>query len=116
MLALAHHLQRAIDDGLVPDHAAIGRALGFTRPRVTQLLDLTLLAPDIQLHVLELEAVDGVEPVSERALRAVVRETDWQAQRVAWQRLLAARPRGENGALVSRRRGGRGGSAGAEGA
>jgi hypothetical protein len=33
---------------------------------VTQLLDLTLLAPDIQEAVLALEAVDGVEPMSER--------------------------------------------------
>jgi hypothetical protein len=47
MLALAHHLQSAIDRGLVADRAAVARKLGLTRARVTQLLDLLLLAPDL---------------------------------------------------------------------
>jgi hypothetical protein len=69
MLALAHKIQAAIDRGVVHDRAEVARRLGLTRARVTQLLDLTLLAPDIQEAVLALEAVDGAEPVSERALR-----------------------------------------------
>jgi len=69
MLALAHKIQHAIDRGVVIDRAEVARRLGLTRARVTQLLDLTLLAPDIQEAVLALEAVDGAEPVSERALR-----------------------------------------------
>lgn len=81
MLALAHHIQNAIDRGMVADRAAVARKLGFTRARITQLLDLLLLAPDIQARVLELEAVDGVEPMSERALRRIVRMGRWEAQR-----------------------------------
>jgi len=84
MLALAHHIQNAIDRGVVADRAAVARKLGFTRARITQLLDLLLLAPDIQAHVLELEAVDGVEPVSERRLRSVTRPGNWQDQRASW--------------------------------
>ena len=84
MLALAHHLQGAIDRGLVPDRAAVARRLGFTRARITQLLDLLLLAPDIQVKVLEMEAVDGREPASERTLLAVVRAGSWAEQRAAW--------------------------------
>jgi hypothetical protein len=84
MLALAHHLQGAIDRGLVPDRAAVARRLGFTRARVTQLLDLLLLAPDIQVKVLEMDAVDGREPTSERALRAVAHAGSWAEQRAAW--------------------------------
>jgi hypothetical protein len=80
MLALAHHIQNAIDRGVVADRAAVARKLGFTRARITQLLDLLLLAPDIQAHVLELEAVDGVEPMSERALRAVAHAGSWVEQ------------------------------------
>ena len=83
MLALAHHIQNAIDRGVVADRAAVARKLGFTRARITQLLDLVLLAPDIQARVLELEAVDGVEPMSERALRAVVQVATWEQQRAA---------------------------------
>lgn len=84
MLALGHHLQRLIDQGLVADRAGLARKLGLTRARVTQLLDLLLLAPDLQVAVLELEAVDGVEPMVERALRTVAHAGSWAEQREVW--------------------------------
>lgn len=87
MLALAHHLQRAIDQGLVADRAAIARNLGQTRARITQLLDLLLLAPDLQDRVLALESLDGVEPVTERILRVVSHAETWVEQRAAWAKL-----------------------------
>jgi hypothetical protein len=88
VLALAHKIQVAIDAGGVRDRADIARRLGFTRARITHILDLTLLAPDLQEQVLFLEAVDGVEPLSERALRAVARAPLWAIQRAAWIRIL----------------------------
>jgi hypothetical protein len=84
MLALAHHLQSAIDRGLAADRAAVARKLGLTRARVTQLLDLVLLAPDLQQAALALEAVDGAEPMSERAPRAVAHAGSWVEQREVW--------------------------------
>lgn len=84
MLALAHHLQRSIDQGLVADRAAVARGLGLTRARVTQLLDLLLLAPDLQLAVLEMEAMDGVEPATERPLRRIAHLAHWTDQRREW--------------------------------
>jgi len=81
VLALAHHLLVAIDRGLVADRAAVARMLGLTRARVTQLLDLLLLAPDLQEAVLPLEAVDGAEPLAERALRTVAHAGSWVDQR-----------------------------------
>jgi hypothetical protein len=80
MLALAHKIQQAIDRGVVPDRAEVARRLGLTRARVTQLLDLTLLAPDLQEHILFSEAVDGQEPLSERTLRDAVHAEDWAKQ------------------------------------
>lgn len=88
MLALAHHLSAAIEQGAVADQATVARRLGLTRARITQLLDLTLLAPDVQEQVLELEAVDGREPLRERRLRAVVAAGTWPQQRAAWARLM----------------------------
>ena len=84
MLALAHKLEDAIDRGVVRDCVEVARRLGLTRPRVTQLLDLTLLAPDLQAAVLELESVDGLEPVGEHALRAITAQGDWRRQRELW--------------------------------
>ncbi len=83
-LALADHLQAAIDRGLVADRAAVARKLGLTRARVTQLLDLLMLAPDLQEAVLALEAVDGAEPMAERTLRAVAHAGSWVEQRGGW--------------------------------
>ena len=93
-LALAHRLQAAIDRGDYRDRAELARQLGFTRARVTQILDLLLLAPDLQEHVLDLKAVDGQEPMAERALRDVVRRESWVEQR----RLFRA---GESGEALS---------------
>jgi hypothetical protein len=61
-----------------------GTSLAFTSARATHVLDLTRLAPDIQAVVLQIEAVDGVEPVSERELRVVVRLVGWGEQRAVW--------------------------------
>lgn len=83
MLALAHHIQGAIDRRVVADRAEVARKLGLTRARITQLLDLTLLAPDLQARVLELEAVDGVEPLTERQVRDAVHAGSWAQQRAA---------------------------------
>ena len=75
MLALAHYIQRQIDAGAIPDYAAAARALGLTRARVTQIMNLLLLAPEIQDRI-----VIGDLVLSERALRRVLGEADWDAQ------------------------------------
>jgi hypothetical protein len=80
MLALAHHLQRTIDEGLVADRATVARKLGLTRARVTQLLDLLLLAPSLQTKILALAAVDGLEPLTERYLRDIAHSGAWAKQ------------------------------------
>jgi len=80
MLALAHHIQRALDQGLVSNRATVARKLGLTEARVTQFMDLLYLAPDIQLRVLELVAVNGVEPLHEKAMRRLASLPKWADQ------------------------------------
>lgn len=94
MLALAHHLQQAIDRGLVADRAAVARNLGQTRARITQLLDLLLLAPDLQERVLVLMSNDGTEPVTERELRRIATAREWRVQRKRFSLLLPFRADG----------------------
>lgn len=87
-VALAHALQRRVDDGEFADYADMARALGFTRARVTQIMDLLLLAPDIQDEILHIEVARGAQPLSERALReGVLRSLDWAEQRRCWRGL-----------------------------
>lgn len=90
MLAFAHGLSAAIDRGEFRDQAEAARHFQLTRARITQLMNLTLLAPDIQEQVLFLEAIDGREPTSERDLRAVVYAGDWATQQALWQDLRPA--------------------------
>ena len=84
MLALAHTIDAAIAAGRLRDQGDAAERLGFTRPRITQLLAMLQLAPDLQERVLFLEAVDGLEPLTERALRAVTRPLCWADQRAMW--------------------------------
>ena len=84
MLALAHRLQAMIDAGEVEDRASLARSLGFSRARITQLLDLLLLAPDIQEELLFTEVPPGRDPVTEHDLRKVVRAPLWAEQREIW--------------------------------
>jgi hypothetical protein len=73
----------------------------MTRARITQLGDILWLAPDIVEEVAFSVHHGGVERITERALRAVVREPSWAEQRRLYldlkHRFIAARatPRAE---------------------
>jgi len=84
MLALAHHLDGEVLREEVRSRSALARRHGVSAPRITQLLNLLLLAPDIQADVLELEAIDGVEPITEKELRPLARLHFWPDQRALW--------------------------------
>ncbi len=85
MLALAHKIDGMIRDGTFKDLADVARAVGVTRPRMTQVSNLLLLAPAIQEAILELPPVtEGRDPISERTLRAIVAEVEWDRQTELW--------------------------------
>jgi hypothetical protein len=83
-LALAHALQKRVISGEFRDYATMARALGLTRARVTQLMDLLLLAPDIQQEILDLCFPPGKQPICERHLRQLTRTSIWTEQRARW--------------------------------
>jgi hypothetical protein len=81
LLALAHHLQELIDQGLVADYADIARLSGITRARVTQIMNLTLLAPQIQEKLLSY----GTETIfthnlNKNAIRMALKTPIWNEQ------------------------------------
>ena len=76
MLALAHHVERLVEAGELESYAAVARMLGLTRARMTQVMDLLLLAPEIQEGILT-----GGLRASERALRRAVGESAWEQQK-----------------------------------
>ena len=65
-------------------YADLSRVERVSRPRMTQIMNLLLLAPDIQEEILFLpRTVCGRAVVTERALRAIVAEPEWGRQRLA---------------------------------
>ena len=84
LLALAHHIQSQIENGDFKDYAEVARHHQLTRARLTQIMNLLLLAPDIQEQILAMEAEPGRESISARDLRKVLRSMDWGEQRLAW--------------------------------
>jgi hypothetical protein len=88
LLRKAQEWRRLLDSGKVSTQAAIARREGITRARVTQVMGLLSLTPEIQEHVLSLR--DGVRrsALTERALRPIVGITSPDAQAVAFRNLL----------------------------
>ena len=85
LLVLGHYWERLVRDGVVKDYAEIARRTGLTRARVTQICNLTLLAPAIQEEILSI----GPEPdgaSTERLLRVVGAIAEWAGQCHAWRR------------------------------
>ena len=85
LMALALKFRRMLDDGSVVSLADLARTGRVTRARMTQLMDLTLLAPDIQEALLSLPGRErGHDPVSLRAMRYVCATPVWHEQRNRW--------------------------------
>jgi len=87
LVALAIRFDGLIREGVVADQAELARLGHVTRARVTQIMNLLCLAPDIQEELLFLPRVHrGKDPIQERQLRPIAAVPDWQKQRQMWRR------------------------------
>jgi hypothetical protein len=78
LMALAIKFQGMLDCGAVHDYADLARLGYVTRARITQIMNLLNLAPDIQEHLLSLP---GSSSVHERHLRSAASHVLWAEQR-----------------------------------
>src|SRR5450756_479212 len=63
LLALAHRLERLVRTGVVKDYAEAARLGHVTRARISQIMSLLYLAPDIQETILLLPRIErGRDP------------------------------------------------------
>ena len=82
LMALAICFDRLIREGKVTDLSELARLAHVTQPRMTQIMNLNHLAPDIQEELLFLPPVArGREAIHERMLRPIAAEVDWRRQR-----------------------------------
>lgn len=85
LMALAIKFDQMIRDGIVRDQAGLARLGHVTRARVTQIMNLLTLAPDIQEELLFLPAtIGGDDDVNERDLRPIAAKLSWVEQHKTW--------------------------------
>lgn len=90
-LALAHRLQAMLDDGRATNRVDLAAKLGFSRARVTQIMNLLWLAPDIQEEILFSVSPTGRDVVTTSDVKAIVRELNWAEQRRLWREVRDAK-------------------------
>lgn len=92
LMALAIRFDQLIREGVVTDQAELARLGHVSRGRVTQIMDLLTLAPEVQEALLFLPvAIRGRQVVTERSLRTISSSASWRRQRYEWSRLNVSR-------------------------
>ncbi|MCK4680714.1 hypothetical protein KAT82_06280, partial [bacterium] len=80
LLSKAVEWHALLEAGEVRNQAAIARREGFTRARVTQIMGLLRLAPEIQRRILSMPDMVRQPTISERALRPIAQIEDPKQQ------------------------------------
>jgi hypothetical protein len=92
LLALAIRCEQLRAAGVIANYATLAQLGHVSRARVTQIMNLCLLAPDIQETLLFLPPTErGRDPLQLRQLQPLTRIADWGEQRKRWQALLSNR-------------------------
>ena len=88
LMALAIKFQDMVDRGEVHDYADIARLGYVSRARMTQIMNLLLLAPDLQEQLLFFPTETSIQ---ERHLRSHVKLANWHDQRERFESALRGR-------------------------
>jgi hypothetical protein len=86
LMALAIRFEGLVREGTFQNYAEPAQLGRVTRARMTQIMKLLQLAPDIQEQLLFLPEIKGL---NERNLRGIVRQLDWSEQRRMFQKFMA---------------------------
>ena len=77
-----------IESGQVDTFKQLAELGRISQPRMTQIMSLLHLAPDIHEELLYLpEVMQGKAAIHERLLRPLTTEIDWKVQRRMWARI-----------------------------
>jgi hypothetical protein len=91
LMALAIRFEQMLRDGVVESYAELGALGHVTRARVSQIMNLLNLAPDIQEAILFLpRTLRGRDPIILRQLQPIAAAPDWRKQQRMWRELQQA--------------------------
>jgi hypothetical protein len=92
LMALARHIDELVRSGTVCSYAAAARLGHVSRARMSQIMGLLSLAPDLQEQLLFLEPpVRGRAALVLRHVLTVAATLDWEEQRRRWRKLQRAK-------------------------
>jgi len=92
LMALAIRFDQMLVDGQIASMSELARLARVTQPRMTQIMNLLHLAPDIQEELLFLPRItNGNDPICERDLRSVCGHIEWKNQRQQWRDLASTK-------------------------
>jgi hypothetical protein len=87
-MALALRFEKLLRDGHVVSYSELARLGHVTNARISQLMNLLHLAPDIQEGILFLPRTQrGRDPIIFRDLQPIAAKCDWREQRRLWAKL-----------------------------
>jgi hypothetical protein len=90
LMALALRFEGLLRQGVVGDYTELAQLGHVTRARISQVMNLLGLAPDIQEALLFLPRTErGRDPIILHDLQPIASTLDWRKQRRLWQELLA---------------------------
>lgn len=93
LMALALRFERLVRTGEVRDYADLARLGHVSRARITQIMNLLHLAPDIQEDILFLpRTLRGRDAITEHQIRPIVAAPKWAKQRRMWKALKTQLP------------------------
>ena len=88
LLALARQLEGLVRHGTIRDYASLARLGQVSRARITQVMGLLLLAPDIQEEILFLPSTpSGRDAITLSHLQSIAWTPSWAKQRRLWHHL-----------------------------
>ena len=88
LVALASRMQSMIESGQVETFQQLAEIGRISQPRMTQIMSLLNLAPDIQEELLYLpEVMQGKATIHEKLLRPLTTQVEWRVQRRMWGRI-----------------------------
>jgi hypothetical protein len=91
LLALAHRFEGLVRSGEVADYAALARLGRVSRARISQIMSLLSLTPDVQEQILFLPRTQsGRDPIQMRHLLPIAQVADWKVQRQLWAALTGS--------------------------
>jgi hypothetical protein len=93
LMALAIRFEQLIRDGVIANYSELARLGHVTHARVSQVMNLLHLAPDIQEQLLFLPRTErGRDPIHLRQIQPIAAAADWRKQRQMWAELTARWP------------------------